>query len=318
MGLIEQAALRLEQLKQAGIEPDMPEAPPLRRPTVVRAPEAPVQPKPQPHGKAPAQPQAQPRPAQPQPEPADTRRMLKIDLARLADAGLVTPDKPQSRVAAEFRVIKRTLLANAAADRSPPLTRGNLIMVTSSVPGEGKTFAAVNLAMSIAMELDHKVLLIDADVARPSVPDLLGVPAAPGLLDKLLHPELDLHALSSPTNVQKLEFMTSGRPHPHATEMLSSDAMSALVQELASRYPERIVVFDSPPLLPTTEAAVLARHVGQVLFVVAAGSTNVADVKRALPMIEDCPVRLMMLNKLSPRAQGMHGYGYGYGYGYGG
>ena len=299
MGLIEQAALRLEQLKKAGIEPDVPDASPVRRPTVVRAPEP------------------QPR-AEPKPEPVDTRPVLRIDLARLSAAGFITPDMPQSRVAAEFRVIKRTLLANAAPDRSPPIARGNLIMVTSSVPGEGKTFAAVNLALSIAMELDHKVLLVDADVARPSIPDLLGVPAAPGLLDKLVHPELDVHELTSRTNVDKLEFMTSGRPHPHATEMLSSDAMSAFVQELGSRYPERIVVFDSPPLLPTTEAAVLARHVGQVLFVVAAGSTGVGDVKRALPMIEDCPVRLMMLNKLSPRAQGMHGYGYGYGYGYGG
>jgi len=316
MGLIEQAAVRLEQLKQAGIEPDLPEAPPARRPAVVRAPEPPAPPPVQPRP-AQAQAQAQPRPVQPQPEPADTRPILRIDLARLAEMGLVTPDKPQSRVAAEFRVIKRTLLANAAPDRSPPIARGNLIMVTSSVPGEGKTFSAVNLAMSIAMEMDHKVLLIDADVARPSVPDLLGVPAAAGLLDKLLHPGLDLHTLLSRTNVNKLEFMTSGRPHPHATEMLSSDAMTALVQEIGSRYPERIVVFDSPPLLPTTEAAVLARHVGQVVFVVAAGSTNVADVKRALPMIEDCDVRLMLLNKLSPRAQGMHGYGYGYGYGYG-
>ncbi|HZZ92452.1 MAG TPA: XrtA-associated tyrosine autokinase [Usitatibacter sp.] len=303
MGLIEQAAVRLEQLRKAGIEPPEPAAP--RRPSVVArpAPEGPEQ--------------SQQRAPQPPPRPPakDTRPVLRIDLARLGATGFITPEVPQSRVAAEFRMIKRTLLANAAPDRSPLLPHGNLIMVTSSVPGEGKTFAAVNLAMSIAMELDHKVLLVDADVARPSVPGLLGVAAGAGLLDKLMHPELDVVQLSSPTNVDKLEFMTSGRPHPRANEMLSSDAMSALVHELGSRYPERIVVFDSPPLLYTTEAAALARHMGQVVFVVSAGSTPVGDVKRALPMIEDCSVRLMLLNKLSPRGRGMHGYGYGYGYG---
>jgi len=309
MGLIEQAAVRLEQLKQAGIEPDLPEAPPARRPAVVRAPEPPAPPPVQPR---PAQAQAQPRPVQPQPEPADTRPILRIDLARLAEMGLVTPDKPQSRVAAEFRVIKRTLLANAAPDRSPPIARGNLIMVTSSVPGEGKTFSAVNLAMSIAMEMDHKVLLIDADVARPSVPDLLGVPAAAGLLDKLLHPGLDLHTLLSRTNVNKLEFMTSGRPHPHATEMLSSDAMTALVQEIGSRYPERIVVFDSPPLLPTTEARVLASNLGQVVMVVEAARTPRKVVEQAFAAVAGCPVVMSVLNKGSESSR-EHRYGDYYG-----
>jgi len=310
MSLIEQAAKRLEELRRAGVDipDDAPGVDPERQEPTLRE-QRPV-------AHAHTMPASEPLEQRGE-HPAQSRH-IQLDLARLAANGIVTPDAPRTQIADEFRVVKRPLIQNATGKSAAAIKHGNLIMVTSALPGEGKSFTAVNLAMSIAMELDHKVLLVDADVARPSVPDLLGVPAAPGLLDKLLHPELDLHALASPTNVQKLEFMTSGRPHPHATEMLSSDAMTALVHELHSRYPERIVVFDSPPLLPTTEDAVLARHVGQVLFVVAAGSTNVADVKRALPMIEDCPVRLMMLNKLSPRAAGMHGYGYGYGYGYGG
>jgi exopolysaccharide/PEP-CTERM locus tyrosine autokinase len=293
MGIVEQAALRLEQLRQAGVEAasDAVHEPP-RRPPAARA-----------------------APPTPGVQTTSTRPPVRIDLARLAACGYVTPEVPHSRVAAEFRMIKRTLLANAAADRNPAIAAGNRIMVTSSVPGEGKTFAAVNLAMSIAMELDHKVLLVDADVARPTVPELLGVPAGPGLLDKLAKPGADVRDFIVRTNVDKLEFMTSGSPRPHATEMLSSEAMSALVEELGARHPERVVLFDSPPLLATTEAAALARHMGQIVFVVAAGSTMAADVRRALPMIESCPVRLLMLNKLSPRGHDLQGYGYTSGYG---
>jgi protein-tyrosine kinase len=280
MGLIEEAGRRLQELRNAGVE----------IPTRGIAP---------------------PRPRPPQ-EDRVAHRLERIDLEALAARGVVTPTSPASRLADEFRIVKRALLANLSPRRSPPLAFANVIMVTSSIPGEGKTFAALNLAMSIAMEMDHRVLLVDADVARPALPALLHVPEGPGLLDALAHRERRVENLIARTNVDKLEFMTAGTHHARANELLASDAMSTLVQELG-RHPDRIVVFDSPPLLATAEAAALARHMGQVLFVVAAGSTPVQDVERALAAISACPVKLLLLNKVSRLGEPMHAYGYGYG-----
>ena len=128
------------------------------------------------------------------------------------------------------------------------LNHGNLIMVTSALVGEGKSFTSVNLAMSIAMELDNTVMLVDADVARPSVLRMLGLPPGPGLLD-LLEGKTDMPSVLLKTNIDKLTILPSGTPHPQATELLASDAMRVLLDDMASRYPDRIIVFDSPPLL---------------------------------------------------------------------
>lgn len=237
---------------------------------------------------------------------------VELDLVMLAKLGFVTPDSPRSRIADEFRIVKRPLIANASGKGTTPIKNGNLIMVTSAVPGEGKTFSAVNLAMSIAMELDQTVLLVDADVARPSLPRLLGLPSGKGLLDALHDKSFDLdHALIR-TNVEKLSILTSGTQHARATELLASDAMDRLLDEMAMRYPNRIVVFDSPPLLVTTEARVLATHMGQIVFVVQAEATLKSEVKRALAMIETCPVKMILLNQARTVAQGAYGYGYGY------
>ena len=191
----------------------------------------------------------------------------------------------------------------------------NLIMVTSALAGEGKSFNSINLAMSIAAELDHTVLLVDADVARPSVLRMLGLPSGPGLLD-LLEGEAEMSNVLLRTNVDKLTVLPSGTPHPRATELLASDAMRQLLADMASRYPDRIIIFDSPPLLLTTESRVLATHMGQIVVVVQAGKTLQADVQQALATIESCPVKLMLLNQA--RTDAMSSYGYGYGYGYGG
>ena len=237
---------------------------------------------------------------------------FELDLAKLARDGFVTPDAPRSRIADEFRIVKRPIIANASAKRAQPLKNANLIMVTSSVPGEGKTFSAANLAMSMATELDQTVLLVDADVARPSLPRVLGLPAGKGLLDALQSKSFDLGRALIRTNVEKLTVLPSGTPHPNATELLASDAMVSLLDEMANRYTDRIVIFDSPPLLVTTEARVLATHMGQILFVVRAESTLQSEVKRALAAIEACPVKLILLNQARTVAQGAYGYGYGY------
>lgn len=244
--------------------------------------------------------------------PTPARVDFELDLVKLARDGFVTPDKPQSRIADEFRIVKRPLIANASGKRAIPIKNGNLIMVTSAVPGEGKTFSAINLAMSIAMELDQTVLLVDADVARPSLPRVLGLPAGKGLLDALQSKSFDLgHALIR-TNVEKLTLLPSGTQDAHATELLASDAMVRLLNEMATRYPDRIVIFDSPPLLSTTEARVLATHMGQIVFIVQAETTLQSDVKRALGTIQACPVKMILLNQARTVAQGAYGYGYSY------
>jgi exopolysaccharide/PEP-CTERM locus tyrosine autokinase len=193
------------------------------------------------------------------------------------------------------------------------IANGNLIMVTSALAGEGKSFTAINLAMSIATELDTTVMLVDADVARPSVLRVLGLPPGPGLLDLVLDEKLDMSSVLLKTNIDKLSILPSGTPHERATELLASDAMIHLLENMASRYSDRIIIFDSPPLLLTTESRVLAAHMGQIVLVVRAESTMQSDVHHALSNIESCPVKMLVLNQARTASKGTYGYGYGYG-----
>jgi receptor protein-tyrosine kinase len=232
-----------------------------------------------------------------------------LDLPRLAAAGVVTPDAPRSQIADEFRVIKRPLIVNALGKSATRIERANMIMVTSAVPGEGKTFTATNLAMSIAMEIDSTVLLVDADVANPSLPDLLGVRESKGLMDVLTDPKVELADVLLRTNVDRLALLPAGRSHRRATEHLASDAMERLIEDIGSRYPDRIVVFDAPPLLATTEARALATHMGQIVVVVEADRTTHSALKQALTLLEDCPVVMTMLNKAAGSHVGTY-YGY--------
>ena len=298
--LIEQAAERLEQLRRAGAM--MPED----APAPAALPTSPTAASPQPV-------QALSAPI----APAPVARRVELDLKALADSGLVTPNAPRSHAADEYRVIKRPLISNAMGKGASILNHGNLIMVTSALAGEGKSFTAVNLAMSIAAELDNTVMLVDADVARPSLMRMLNLPPSPGLLD-VLKGEADMSSVLLRTSIEKLTLLPSGTPHPRSTELLASDAMRLLLDDIAKRYPDRIIIFDSPPLLLTTEARVLATQVGQVVMVVQAEKTLRADVQRALATIEACPVRMLLLNMSRAGSPAGDGYGYGHGYSYGG
>ncbi|MEW5943469.1 MAG: XrtA-associated tyrosine autokinase [Pseudomonadota bacterium] len=226
-----------------------------------------------------------------------TVRHESIDLAKLRLAGMITPNAEKTQIAEEFRLIKRPLLMNAFGQGAVPIKNGNLVMVTSSFPGEGKSFCAINLAMSIAMEMDRTVLLVDADVAKPSIPEFLGFRAKKGLMDVLLDDQLQLSDVLIKTNVEKLTILPAGRGHRHATELLASTAMNRLLAEMAQRYPDRIIIFDSPPLLITTEARVLATHMGQIVMVVEAERTPQEALKEALGQIESCDVVGLLLNK---------------------
>lgn len=292
--LIEQAANRLEQLRQAGA--DVPAKPAAAAAQVHTS--AAVFPTPD------------------APAPSQSRQIV-INMDVLVASGIVSPNAPRSQIADQFRVIKRPLIKNAMGKGASVLAHGNLIMITSAMPGEGKTFTAINLAMSIATELDNTVMLVDADVARPSMLRMLGLANGPGLLDLIVDESKDLSSFLLKTNIEKLTILPSGTPHPRATELLASDAMAHLLEDMATRYADRIIVFDSPPLLPTTESRVLATHMGQIVVVVQAGKTLQSEVKQALAAIEACPVKLMLLNKASTIFEGGYGYGYWYGYGAG-
>lgn len=250
-----------------------------------------------------------------------TRRFLlprvDLDLELLKCEGMITPHMERSQIAEEYRHIKRPLLQNAFGNPvGGAIEHANIIMVTSAKPSEGKTFTAINLALSIALERDKTVLLVDADVARPSVGRVLKISPKTGLVDYLADSGMGLADVMLRTNMPKLRLLPAGRSHPHSTELLSSGRMKELVSELAARYPDRVVIFDSPPLLATSEASVLAQLAGQIVMVVEANKTRRQELKAALEHVDSDKYVGLVLNK-SRRPFGADYYGYGYGYGYG-
>ncbi|NHZ97193.1 XrtA-associated tyrosine autokinase [Massilia sp. CCM 8734] len=301
MSIIEKAASRIEQKKD---EQGVPGA-------AARAADTPPPPPPPPSVAAPSHEPAAP-PAAPPHAPRRTANHVELDLERMQRLGLVTAAGGRTTLVEDFRIIKRPLLKRAFGPRAPGEKPGNLIMVTSSLPGEGKTFCSINLAMSIAMELDHTVLLIDADVARPSVLRTLGLPAHRGLMDILLDDKLDMADVMLRTNVNTLSILPAGSNNPRATELLASQAMSTFVNEIANRYPDRIVIFDSPPLLLTSEAHVLASHMGQIALVVEAEGTTQHAVKESLRQLEGCSNVNLIYNK-TREFPGTETYDYHYG-----
>jgi exopolysaccharide/PEP-CTERM locus tyrosine autokinase len=238
-------------------------------------------------------------------------RIHSIDLDQLRRQRMITPDDARTPIAECFRRIKRHILTNVANPKAG--VPANLVLVTSSLAGEGKTFCAINLAISIALERDLTVLLVDADVAKPSFPQALGLEAEKGLMDVLLDRRIDLAEVLWKTDIDKLTVLPAGTAHQHSTELLASDAMRVLLQEMAERYHDRIIIFDSPPLLAASEAGVLASRMGQIVMVVEAGKTTEATLKDALGRIESRNVAGLLLNK--SEGPGLKYYYGGYGYG---
>lgn len=244
-------------------------------------------------------------------------RLVELDFEMLKAQGVLTPDEGRSTVAEEFRIIKRPLLMNATGQGPQKIANANMIMVTSALPKEGKTFTAVNLAMSLANEVDNNVLLVDGDVAKPSVNRILGFKSKVGLIDYLLDDVKNLDDILLQTNIPKLTLLPSGRRYRHSTELLASENMRVLLRYLAESDPDRIVVFDSPPLLVTTEARELARNMGQIVMVIEAERTPLFAARDALEQIENHDIVGLVLNKTQMRG-GADYYNYGYGGYYGG
>jgi protein-tyrosine kinase len=224
--------------------------------------------------------------------------VLELDLARLSTLGFLTPDKSDSALANQLRFIKRPLINAVQGKSSQPVKNANKVMITSALPGEGKSFVALNLALSMAMERDCRVLLIDGDTTRPALSAILGTSLSPGLLDLLTNPGLDVGKVLLKSNVERLTVLPSGTPRANATELLASETMESLVRHLASRYADRILIFDAPPLLAAPEPPVLASYMGQIVVVVEAQRTTRKTVQQALAAVESCPAVMTVLNKV--------------------
>jgi receptor protein-tyrosine kinase len=250
-------------------------------------------------GPAPATVQAATAATPPQPSPAARKssRLASIDFERLKARGFVTPGGERTRIGEEFRILKRPLLLTAFGATDEVVPNGHLIMVASARPKEGKTFTAVNLAVSIATERDVTVLLVDADIMNPSVPSVLGIESGKGLVDVLSDDKLDLSEVLIRTDLGNLSVLPAGSPHPAANELLASDKMARLVDDMAKRYSDRIIIFDAPPVLASSETSVLSLHVGQILFVVEAEQTPRRAVDSALELVSRCKNIRLVLNK---------------------
>jgi len=211
----------------------------------------------------------------------------------------------------EYRRIKRPLLSNAFGKSASLLEKGNLILVSSSIPGEGKTYTAINLALSIAHEQDRTVLLVDCDVTRYGTSRMLGINGRLGFVDILESDKLTVGDAILRTDIPGLCVMPAGKQCDYVTELLASQKMAELVSEIGERYDDRVVIFDGPPLLPTPQAQVLTTLVGQVVFVVEAGKTPQSVVEEALDMIPEEQATGLVMNK-SEGISARSGYYYGY------
>ncbi len=243
-----------------------------------------------------------------------THLTSSLSFTTLENLGYLSPKQSRSRLAEEYRLIKRPLIRNAFAQGAVAVERGNLIMLTSALQGEGKTFTTLNLAISMAMEYDYTVMLVDSDVLRPALSRFLGFEQRRGLVDVLRDPQINLADIIVRTGMPKLRVIPAGPVASRTTELLASEAMRHLTEELAKRYPDRIVLFDAPPLLLTSEASVLAHWMGQIMVVVEEGRTSESAVKEAVALLDKNKALGTILNKSRGFLRGYYYYGGYYGY----
>jgi len=211
----------------------------------------------------------------------------------------------------EYRRIKRPLLANAFGKTAALVEQGNLILVTSSIAGEGKTNTAANLALSIVQEKDRTVLLVDCDVNKQGVSRMFGIEDKPGLVEVLESDNVTIGDVLLRTDIAELSVVSAGGRHEYVTELLASQRMLDVAAEMSTRYNDRIIIFDGPPLLPTPQTQILAGLVGQIVFVIEAGKTPQMLVEEALEMIPEEKATGLVMNK-SEGLFGRSGDYYGY------
>lgn len=261
------------------------------------------------------------QPAQPvSPAPAPVRRVAgtrfaEINRERLVAQNFIDPDGPVTGLSEEFRIVKRQLLLAARGGKGlEKVEHGERILVCSANPNEGKTYCAINLALSMASEKDNRVLLVDADFAKPSVLQVLGMENSPGLMDALADSSIDAESLVIQTDIEGLSVLPAGARTNQDTEYLAASRTAAIIEELTRADPSRIIIFDSPPALAASPASVLALHVGQILMIVYADVTTDSALRDALGLLGGCDHIQLLLNrtKFSPTGRKFGSY-YGYG-----
>lgn len=236
-----------------------------------------------------------------------------LEEKRLIRGGLLAPLDQAIPVSDEFRRIKRPLLDNVTKLGKSANDHMNIIMVASAMPGAGKTFCAMNLAASISLERELNVLLIDADVAKPHISRACGFEQKVGLIDLLESESLAIDDVLIRTDLNDIQIMPAGRRHSRSTELLASNRMEAVIEELATRYPDRIIVLDSPPLLLTSEAQALAKQVGQIALVVESGKSRQQEVLDAIETLDESkPINIILNKSTYSQSGGYYGGGYGY------
>jgi len=259
---------------------------------------------------------------QPQPKSRETEQPdIKVSnhhsgkadiLNRLLQANmLVHGSRLDATFQDQYRRIKRPLLSNAFGKSASLVEKGNLILVTSSVPGEGKTYTSINLALSIAQEKDNTVLLVDCDVAKQGVSRALGIEKRDGLVDVLESDHLTIGDVMLQTDLPNLRVLSAGKQDEYMAELLASQRMSDLVNEIATRYDDRVIIIDGPPILVTPQTQIMAGLVGQIVFVIEAGKTSQSLVEDALELIPEEKATGLVMNK-NEGLSGQRGYNYDY------
>jgi protein-tyrosine kinase len=241
------------------------------------------------------------------PEPTD-RRLLQLDMVALRAAGYLPPEPQDRELMEQYRHIKGPIVERALGRSSERFERAAVLMVTSALPQEGRTFTAINLCRSLALENDASVLLVDADVANPQASRLLGIENEPGLMDALLDPSCDVESLTMGTSIAGMEVLAAGHYTDVATELFGSRRMNDVIERLASAVRNRIIVFDSPPLLITHEGQALGSACGQVVLVVHAYVTRQEAVLDALEAIPERRSVGLVLNQSEHVARLGHGH----------
>ncbi len=224
-------------------------------------------------------------------------RIIPIDLDGLRSVGLLPPAHQERELAQQYRQIKRPLINNALGRGVERLPEGNLVMIASAVPGEGKTFTSINLALSIRLEEDVTVLLVDGDVVNPRLSQIMGADDVRGLLDVVKDPSLSLSSAILQTDIPGLSFLPAGHQDANATELLASARMQDVISQLSQQDPSRLVLFDSAPLLLTTESHALTEVAGQILMVVRADQTPQHVVLEAIETLSESKSVSLVLNQ---------------------
>ncbi|MDT0593594.1 XrtA-associated tyrosine autokinase [Glaciecola petra] len=243
---------------------------------------------------------------------AKPNKYFDIDLDRLRENGFVNLENARTLINEEYREIKRKLLQNAFGPLASTIASSNIIMVSSARPSEGKTFTATNLAISIAAEQDKTVLLVDADVLKPNVLRTLGLEPTSGLMEYLLGKVDDLSEVIHHTNIPKLKIIPAGKSHHLSTELLASTVMKDTVAEFSSRYADRVVIIDTPPLIGINESAVLANLAGQAVIVTEEGRSKMGDIRHAVDRLNPDMAIGFVVNKSTQFSEKGGYYGYQY------